>query len=171
MKRPLGPLLLAALMLCALLLSGCGASDSSDVATDTSSPTTSPTTSPSMSPSPTKGGTPADGQVVALVSQTAAGGTVDTNAVRLDDQSALAAFIAQFRRGLDRKVTEAVDSATVPSGQVLIGAVVSIGCDVPPGVTVTVDPDGYVLVPQPVPSPLKECFAPVTTVAIATVTP
>ncbi len=43
--------------------------------------------------------------------------------------------------------------------------VVSVGCDVPPGATVQ---DG-VIVPEKVASPLKECFAPVTTVALASV--
>ena len=43
-----------------------------------------------------------------------------------------------------------------------MGAVVAIGCDVPPDVSVEQGPDGWVVTPQKVPSPLQECFAPVT---------
>jgi hypothetical protein len=160
MKILLGPLLLAT-----LLLGGCG-SDSSDVATDQPSQSTAP---PTPSDSATKGGSPTESQTIALLHQTAAGGHVDPNAVRLDDETAQAQFAGQFQRGLDKKIAKAIASATIPSGQVLVGAVVSIGCDVPPGVTVTLGPDGYVLVPEAVPSPLKECFAPVTTVALVAV--
>ena len=49
--------------------------------------------------------------------------------------------------------------ATVPEGYTVMGAVVSIGCDVPPGVTVSQGPDGWVFTPQKVASPLQECFA------------
>ena len=163
MNRLLGPSLLAV-----VLLAGCGDASSSGAVTDTTgaSPSTGTPTS-SASPSPTKGGTSLDFQTVALVSQTAAGGTVDGNAVLLDDQAAREDFVAQFeRRGMDRKIQQAIASATVPSGYSLLGAVVAIGCDVPPGVIVTQSPDGYVITAQKVPSPLQECFAPVTTVAI-----
>jgi hypothetical protein len=160
MKRLLGPCLLAV-----VVLAGCGDASSSE-ATDASPSTGTPMAS--VSSSPTKGGGSAqDFQTVALVSQTAAGGKVDPNAVRLDDRAARDAFVSQFeRRGLDRKIERAIASATVPAGYSLLGAVVAIGCDVPPGVTVTVSPDGYVITAQKAASPLQECFAPVTTVAI-----
>ena len=41
-----------------------------------------------------------------------------------------------------------------------MGAVVAIGCDVPPDVSVEPGPDGWVVTPHKVPSPLQECFAP-----------
>jgi len=158
MKRLLGPCLLTA-----VVLAGCGDASSSD-ATDAAPSTGTPTAS--VSASPTKGGD-LEFQTVALLSQTAAGGKVDGNAVRLDDQAAREDFVSQFeRRGMDRKIQQAIASATVPSGYSLLGAVVAIGCDVPPGVTVTVGPDGYVITAQKVASPRQECFAPVTTVAI-----
>ena len=52
-----------------------------------------------------------------------------------------------------------------------MGAVVAIGCDVPPGrLGREQGPDGWVVTPHKVPSPLQECFAPVTSVAIVAVT-
>jgi len=95
---------------------------------------------------------------------------VDPNAVRLDVPGERREFVAQFAgTGMDRKIAQAVASAAVPSGFALMGAVVSIGCDVPPGVSVTMSPDGYVITAQQVVSPMQECFAPVTTVAIVAV--
>lgn len=151
--------LLGAVLLGLALLSGCGEASSSTVADG------SPTPSPSKSST-----APGAYQTVAIVSQTAAGGKVDGNAVRLDDSAARAAFLAQFRQAsMTEKVDRAVASATVPSGYVLVAAVVAVGCDVPPGVDVTLSPDGYVLTAQQVDKPLQECLAPVTSVAIVAV--
>jgi hypothetical protein len=114
--------------------------------------------------------TPADYQEIALLSQTAAGGDVDPVAVRLDEGAERNAFLGQFDRpGFGSEIEDEVAAATVPEGYVLVGAVVSIGCDVPPGVTVTSGPEGWLITAQKVPSPLQECFAPVTTVAIVAV--
>jgi len=158
MKRLLGPALLALL----LLLAGCGDS-TSDSASDTASQQPS-TTAPDE---PTESAAP---QTIAIVSQTAAGGEVDLNAVPVDDDAALQEFTAQFNKaGLEEKIATAVAGATVPEGYTVMGAVVSIGCDVPPDVSVEEGPDGWVVTPQKVPSPLQECFAPVTSVAIVAV--
>jgi ABC-type glycerol-3-phosphate transport system substrate-binding protein len=158
MKRVLGPLLLAALV----LLAGCGDS-TSDSASDPASQPSSATTPDE----PTESAAP---QTIAIVSQTAAGGEVDLNAVPVDDEAALQAFAAQFDQGgLEEKIAAAVASATVPEGYTVMGAVVAIGCDVPPGVSVEPGPDGWVVTPHKVPSPLQECFAPVTSVAIVAV--
>ena len=47
---------------------------------------------------------------------------------------------------------------------------VALGCDVPPGAVVALDANGDVqITAEEVASPLPECLAPVTTVAIATV--
>jgi hypothetical protein len=116
------------------------------------------------------GQTSGDPQTVAIVSETAAGGQVDPRAVPVDDEAARAKFTAQFERGsLDAKIADAVAGATVPQGYTVMAAVVAIGCDVPPGVTVTQGPDGWEVQPEAVPSPLQECFAPVTSVAVVAV--
>ena len=145
-----------------LLLAGCGDS-ASEVATD---PTSTPTTA---SAKPSDSGS-VEFQEIAILSQTAAGGQVSEDAVRLDDQASRESFVAQFETpGLGRRIDNKIAATTVPSGFVLIGAVVSIGCDVPPGVTVTGSTDGWVITPQKVVSPLQECLAAVTSVAIVAV--
>jgi hypothetical protein len=161
MKRLLGPLVLLP-----LLLAGCGDS-ASDVATD---PTSTPTTaSATASVKPSDSGS-VEFQEVAILSQTAAGGQVSEQAVRLDDQASRESFVAQFETPrLGRQIDHEIAATTVPSGFVLIGAVVSIGCDVPPGVTVTASSGGWVITPQKVVSPLQECLAAVTSVAIVAV--
>jgi hypothetical protein len=166
MKKLLGPFLPAALL--AALLAGCGDA-ASDAASDPSGDRTEPTATTSSMPTvdPSSG---LEAQTIAIVSQTAVGGQVDLDAVPLADAAAQQEFAAQFNRpGMGRKIARAVASATVPEGYTVMGAVVSVGCDVPPGVTVSQGPDGWVLTPQKVASPLQECFAPVTSVAIVAV--
>jgi ABC-type glycerol-3-phosphate transport system substrate-binding protein len=163
MKRLLGPALLAV-----VVLAGCGDSASSSASEPASEPSsTSISTSASASDEPTEAAAP---QTIAIVSQTAAGGEVDLNAVPVDDDAALQDFAAQFNRaGLEEKIATAVAGAKVPEGYTVMGAVVAIGCDVPPDVSVEQGPDGWVLRPHKVPSPLQECFAPVTSVAVVAV--
>ena len=49
-----------------------------------------------------------------------------------------------------------------------MGQIVAVGCDRPPGVDVMADAAGDIrLVPHQVASPLEECLAAVTTVALA----
>ena len=63
-------------------------------------------------------------------------------------------------------------AATVPEGYTVMGAVVSIGCDVPPGVAVEQEPGRLGLhAAQGAPARCQECFAPVTSVAIVAVPP
>jgi hypothetical protein len=166
MKTPLGPVLSAALL--AALRAGCGDA-SSDTASDPAPDKTRPTATASSMPTvdPTEG---LEAKTIAIVSQTAVGGHVDLDAVPLADEGAQAEFAAQFNRpGMERKIARTVASATVPEGYTVMGAVVMVGCDVPPGVLVTQSPDGWVVTPEPVVSPLKECFAAVTSVAIVAV--
>ncbi len=166
MKPLLGPALSAALL--AVLLAGCGDA-TSDSASDPAPEKTRPTAEASSMPTvdPTEG---LEAQTIAIVSQTAVGGHVDLDAVPLADEAAQGEFTAQFNRpGMERKIAKAVAGATVPEGYTVMGAVVMVGCDVPPGVLVTQSPDGWVVTPQPVVSPLQECFAPVTSVAIVAV--
>ncbi len=107
---------------------------------------------------------------IAILSQTAAGGQVSTTAVELGDQAQVDAFVEQFKfPGFGEKIAQQVAATTVPEGQVLIGAVVSIGCDVPPGVEVTGEPGSWTITPLKVADPLPECLAPVTSVAIVAV--
>jgi len=111
-----------------------------------------------------------ESQTIAIVSQTAVGGKVDLDATPIADAGTRANFTAQFKRpSMDEKIAEAIAGATVPEGYTVMGAVVSIGCDVPPSVTVTQAPDGWIITPDAVASPLQECFAPVTSVAVVAI--
>ncbi|WP_284535919.1 hypothetical protein [Nocardioides sp. T2.26MG-1] len=104
-----------------------------------------------------------------LVSGTAGGGEVSRRATELDDAAAVAAYVAEFSDSFAAKVTRAAGRVVIPEGNTLVAAVVSIGCDVPPGADVTRAGGGIEITPQKVPSPMKECLAPVTTVALAPV--
>jgi hypothetical protein len=166
MKHTLGTGLSSGLAAAVLLLAGCGDATSSGAADEPSTSSSSPekttaTTDPSQG---------LEAQTVAIVHQTAVGGKVDLNAVPIADEGDRTQFTAQFTRpSMDKKIAQAVAGATVPDGYTVMGAVVMVGCDVPPGVLVTQGPDGWVVTPQKVVSPLEECFAAVTSVAIVAV--
>ena len=160
MKRTLGTLLATSAL---LLAAACGEDTGGD-------DTRAEDTSASASSTPQGGDDGVAFTEVAILHDTAAGGEVSTEPVPLDDQEAVDAFVA----GLDSdklagEVQDAVDGADPAGGQVLVGSVVSIGCDVPPGVAVQRTDSGVEITPLKVPSPQKECFAPVTTVALVTV--
>jgi hypothetical protein len=162
MRRTLGQsLALAAFW--AAAVTGCG----SDAGT-ASDPATDPASSSTRSSSSSAGGL--DFDEVALVSQTAAGGRVSPEPVPLDGAAAVSAFTDRFRSpGLGRRVARAVRRADLPPGRALLGAVVAVGCDVPPGVRVEDSGAGPEITALPVESPKQECFAPVTTVAVVSV--
>ena len=158
MRRTLGTLLTLGSV---ALATACG-SASSSVATDPGSPSTGSPDSPSAGP--------VVGAHVVLLSMTGGGGRVSTRASLLDTATQVRAFTAQFGHPTTRsRVTQAVAKAHA-SGQAVYGAVVTIGCDQPPGADVSLDGSGNVLItPRDIASPLPECLAAVTTVAIATV--
>ena len=152
MRRTLGTLLATAAL---ATTAGCGSGTSSTTATAPDSP----------GPGPVPGA-----KVLPLVSQTGGGGRMSTHASLLGTPAQVAAFTRQFRApGLGPRVGAAVAEAA-KSGYLVYGAVVAFGCDVPPGAVVALDANGQVqITAKEVTSPLPECLAPVTTVAIATV--
>ena len=165
MRRTLGPLLLTALLTTALT-AGCGSDDST--VSDQGSPGSS------GSGSIGSGGLAGNGAVefdeVALVSQSGAGGRVGERATVLDDSAAVTAFTRQFRTdAVANRIESESRTADVPDDQTVLGAVVSGGCDVPPGVAVQRGGGGIVITPMKVKSPLQECLVAVTTVALVAV--
>jgi hypothetical protein len=165
MRRTLGTLIVPLLACTALLLGGCGASSSSSVATDPSSdPASDPAGNPSWTPGPIPGA-----NVLPLISMTGGGGVVSPVASILTSPSDLRRFLAQLRvPALQNRVRAAVRPALNDPDHIVVAQVVAVGCDRPPGVGVIAGRDGRVqLVPQEVASPLEECLAAVTTVAVA----
>ena len=169
MARTLGALLLT-VALAAPVLAGCADERSDPGAEDRTSATTQPSASASSPPLGPTPGEVVDFTEVALLSLTAGGGKVEYRATVLGDTRAAKRFAAEFRHeALGNRLAAAMRNADLPRDQKLAAAVVSIGCDVPPGVTVQKLDDGVAIVPGEVPSPLPECLAPVTTVALVAV--
>jgi hypothetical protein len=150
MKRTLGALFATATL---LATAGCGSSSST--VDGPAGPTAGPITG---------------AHVLPLISVTGGGGTTSTSATLLDTKAHIRAFTAQFRPPtMAGRVNAAVKQAA-SSGQLVYGAVVAVGCDRPPGAVVSLDANGDVqITPEEVASPLQECLAPVTTVALASV--
>ena len=160
MRRLLG--LLPALLLVPLL-SACG-DDGAGTVTDDPAPTVS------TSASTDGGGSAVEVKILAMMTETAAGGEVSQTPVPLPDDDAVAKFNEQFDTdALPTRILEAVHAADVPDDELLYGAVVAIGCDSPTEVTVTEGPSGLLIAAVEVPKPLEECFAPMTTVALVLV--
>ena len=160
MRRTLGPLFLTALLTCGLA-TGCG-----DDGTATDS-TGAGDRSGSSKPA-------GDGTVeftkIALIGQSGAGGRVDQHATVLDSDAAVAAFSRQFRTAsAQHRIETAISKADVPSDRAVVGAVVSLGCDVPPGVTVHGTGKALTITPMEVASPKPECLVAVTTIALVSV--
>lgn len=152
----------ATLVVPLLLLAGCG--------TDTGSPrsTTTPTPSPT-SPATSDSGVP-DARTVAIVTVTGAGGRPSPLAVRLDTPAAIDAFGAEFaQRGMRHRLrTEAADASLGP-GEVLVGAVVALGCGVPDTLVVTDEGGRLMIAAGPIEDSPQECFAPMTSVGLVAV--
>jgi hypothetical protein len=146
MRRLLGTVLLV------LALSGCG-SDTGDSTSNTPTETAEPRT-----------------EVVEIVSETAAGGESGGPAVRVDRPAGMARLTRDFRTPrLEAKIRSVVQRTRVAEGQALYAAVIAVGCDVPPSASVEVTDGKVVITAGKVAKPMQECFAPVTSVAIALV--
>ena len=161
MQRFLGSVLSALLLVG--VLAGCGDDETGAVSDDPA---------PTASESPTKGSTgdPVDFELVEMITETAAGGTVAEAAVPLSDDVAVQEFAAQFEtEAMTTRLQEAVDKTDVPDDMMLYGAIVAVGCDSPDDVHVTSTDQGLVINAQKVASPMPECFAPMTTVALVLV--
>lgn len=152
---------------------GCGSDDAtSDRAEEASPSATSSPTSPPTTGTETGTGTKPDikpdagnddWRLVEIVHATAAGGRTSSVPSPIGDAASRAEFTAQFTRGgLADEVDRVARTAQTRPGTTLVAAVVAIGCDVPPGVVFA---DGEVT-PEKVAEPMKECFAPVTSVAV-----
>jgi hypothetical protein len=162
--RPLpGRRTVAALVLLGVAaVGGCGQED------PTSDP--APSTSGSSSPSSDRPAGDSTAVTVAMVTGTAAGGEVDPTPVLLSTDTQIDDFVSQFTNPtFATQVERRAKETTVAEGRTLVGAVVSIGCEVPAEVTVDGSRGALRLTPvMPKSSPVQ-CFAPMTTVALVDV--
>ena len=166
LRRAVAPLLLAI----TLALTGCG-DEQPDAATDEpghESPTGSPDDDGEDGREPVG---QVDYELVDMITETAAGGEAASGqAVALTDEAAVMEFAGQFtREEMGTQLLAVFNNTDVPEGQAMYAAVVAVGCDVPSGVYVTSTDSGLVITGQKVTSPLPECFAEMTTVAVVLV--
>ena len=160
MRRTLGILVAA---LAVMVTTGCG--DSSSTATDPGQgPASDPAGVPSRSPGLVEGA-----HVLPLISMTGAGGRAQPTATLLNSRPDIQSFAQQFRvPAMSRRLESALRGVEHGPNEDVVGQIVAVGCDRPPGVDVMADPAGDIrLVPHEVASPLEECLAAVTTVAVA----
>ncbi len=165
MRRRLGTLT-TTLVTCLLVALTAGCGSSSSTATDPGkAPASDPAGVPSRTPGPVPGA-----KVLPLISLTGAGGRVASTATLLNTPADVRAFGRQFGvPAMWRRIQSEVADVQ-SSGHDVVGQIVMVGCDRPPGAVVSVDGSGdVVLTPKEVASPLEECLAAVTTVAIAVV--
>jgi hypothetical protein len=105
-----------------------------------------------------------------MVTETAVGGMVSPGAVPLADTSAVQQFAGQFEDDrMQTRLIQLVDGLTVPDDQAAYAAIVALGCDVPPDVTVTSTDTGILIEPVASDASPVECVAPMTTVAVVLV--
>jgi hypothetical protein len=113
---------------------------------------------------------PVEFDLVEMVTETAAGGTVSPDAVPLADVSAVEQFSGQFDNDrMETRLVQLLDGLEVPDDKAAYAAVVAIGCEVPPGVTVTSTDTGILVEgTKPTTKPVQ-CLAPMTSVAVVLV--
>ena len=111
-----------------------------------------------------------DFTLVEMVTESAVGGMVSPGGVALTDETAVAQFSGQFDEDrMQVRLAQEFEDLEVPDDQAAYAAVVAIGCDVPPGVTVTSTDTGILIEgTKPTTKPVQ-CIAPMTSVAIVLV--
>ncbi|MBB3041414.1 hypothetical protein [Nocardioides soli] len=106
---------------------------------------------------------------VAILTGTSAGGRVTTEPTVLADEQAVRRYVERFRNDrLQGQIVRAAERARVPEGRRLAAAVVAIGCEVPTRVVGT-STGGETVVRAVLPSPTKQCLAPITSVVLVLV--
>ncbi len=116
---------------------------------------------------PNPGEETAGPELVQIVVLTSAGGKVAPEAYYVDDRKAMKAYVKTFDDRDD--VTDAIKQAVTDAGEregSLAVATIALGCDVPPGVSIIESTKGPEVRPSKIVDPVKECFAPTTSIAL-----
>lgn len=114
----------------------------------------------------TESAAPQPREVTTLV-LTSAGGKVDPAVTWTDDRKALKGYLRTFddRDDVADAIRQAVTDAGEREGRLAV-ATVGIGCDSPEGVTIVEGEQGWEVTAGKVVDQKKECFAPMTTIAV-----
>lgn len=113
---------------------------------------------------------PIDFELVEMVTETNVGGMVSPGAVPLPDVSAVQGFAGQFDDDrMATRLTQLLDGLEVPEDKATYAAVVALGCEVPPDVTVTSTDTGLLIEGTKATEKPVECLAAMTTVAVVLV--
>lgn len=108
--------------------------------------------------------------LVGLYSGTAAGGThLGSLAIDVGTEEGRRTVLDDLRAPLAQTVADAIDAVVVPEGQRLYAGVVAIGCGTPVDAKIVAHDDGVRFDPVYDRKPPMECFAAVTTIALALV--
>ena len=106
-------------------------------------------------------------ELVQMIVLTSAGGEVSPEAYFVDDRDQMRAYVKTFedRDDVTAALQQAAEDAADREGRLAV-ATVAVGCDVPPGVSITEGEDGWEVTPGKIVDPKKECFAPATSIAL-----
>ena len=106
-------------------------------------------------------------ELVQMLVLTSAGGEVSPAAYFVDDRKDMKTYVKTFedRDDVAAAIEQAVEDAGDREGR-LAAATVAIGCDVPEGVSITVDQDRPEVRADKITNPKQECFAPTTSIAV-----
>lgn len=125
---------------------------------------------PATDPAAPDAATPDGPHLDRIVAISGVGGRVSPRAVVLSDEGKARRFVKRFDdpddivQQLGPPVAEAEED-----GVTLAAAVVSIDCEVPPGVEITETGRGLEVVAEPLPEAGRECLVPVTSIALVVV--
>jgi hypothetical protein len=111
-----------------------------------------------------------DHELVEMVTESNVGGMMSPGATPLADVSAVQQFSGQFEDDrMQTRLIELIDGLEVPDDKAAYAAVVAIGCDVPPEVTVTSTDTGILIEGTKAPGKGVQCLVPMTSVAVVLV--
>ena len=106
-------------------------------------------------------------ELVQMIVITSAGGEVSPAAYFVDERDQMKAYVKTFedRGDVAAELQQAAKAAEDREGRLAV-ATVAVGCDVPPGVSITEGADGPEVHPEKVVDPKQECFAATTSIAL-----
>jgi len=135
---------ISVLVLAALLLASCGSESPDKSAADVGEPT-----------------------IIGVYSGTAAGGEAVAPVVDVGHFEGQTDLLGMIRGPLRAEVMAAITDTVVPDGQRLVGGIVSIGCGTPSSAELVDKGAGLIFTPVWATKPPQECFAAVTSIALA----